>query len=318
MRIYLATISAESHSRAARDVFVDLADLDRVRRHVPAPTPEGADAILFVDLHQHPGDPLLHALARHPLANKFPSKTWVYDERDFPSFTFPGIYVSASASWERALPVVGGPYPRLPNSIDLSRSEPDLLFSFRGARTHPVRDRVLGLNHARALVEETALTGHGAASVDDASTRRYAELLGRSKFVLCPRGHSPTSFRLFETLQASRVPVVISDNWLPPPGIPWPDCTVRIRERHVRQIPQVLECLEPAWPELVARGGAARHAFAEGELWNYYASALEMLRTRQRSTGATWYIATRVARIRYRMLRNALKRWEAGALPPVW
>ncbi len=220
MRINIATIGTDGYHADARGSFTSLAEVDSVGRHHLEHDPQEADAILFVDLQQHPHDPLLTRLRRHPLARSYPDKTFVYDERDFPIYSLPGVYVGAPASWGQRLPVHGGPYPSLLNAVPPTSQEPDLLFSFRGALSHPVRKQLLRLSHPRAVTEESAsvFVGHGEYATDGAAFARYAELVQRSKFVLCPRGHGPSSFRLYEALGAGRVPVVVSDDWLPPPG----------------------------------------------------------------------------------------------------
>src|SRR5438105_10442698 len=110
MRINIATIGSEDYQADARASFACLAEMDVVGRHRLEHDPHQADAILFVDLQQHPHDPLLTQLRRHPLARRYPNKTFVYDERDFPVYTLPGVYVGAPSAWERLLPVHGGPY----------------------------------------------------------------------------------------------------------------------------------------------------------------------------------------------------------------
>jgi len=76
--------------------------------------------------------------------------------------------------------------------------------------------------------------------------------------VLCPRGKGPSSWRLFETMRVGRVPVVISDDWVPPPGIDWDSFVVRMPESDVQQIPSVLLGLESEWAE---RAGRAQQAW---------------------------------------------------------
>ena len=68
----------------------------------------------------------------------------------------------------------------------------------------------------------------------------YAESLGRSAFVLCPRGYGPSLIRLFEAMQVGRCPVIISDNWLPPPFVDWSTCSIRVPEASIEDIPAIL------------------------------------------------------------------------------
>ena len=78
---------------------------------------------------------------------------------------------------------------------------------------------------------------------------------------LCPRGAGPSSYRLFETMQMGRVPVVLSDQWVPPDGPAWGEFLIRVPEHDVLRLPGLLREHEP---DCEARGAAARHAW---EAW---------------------------------------------------
>src|SRR5262249_20919740 len=62
-------------------------------------------------------------------------------------------------------------------------------------------------------------------------------------FVLCPRGVAPSSYRIFETMKAGRVPVIIADEWVPPAGPDWTEFSVRVPEARLGDVPQILERL---------------------------------------------------------------------------
>lgn len=49
-----------------------------------------------------------------------------------------------------------------------------------------------------------------------AATRRYNEVLSDSVFSLCPEGAGPNTLRLWESLAAGAIPVVLADAWVPP------------------------------------------------------------------------------------------------------
>jgi hypothetical protein len=299
VRIHLATVGAESHHHDGLQRFLSLARKDDVREHHPEKDPDRADAILFVDLQQHPDDPFLRGLRRHALVREHASKVFVYDERDLPFFTFPGAYVSATAHSARELPVLGTVYPNLPNAGPPPSQEPDLLFSFVGSRTHVLRERLLTLEHPRGCLQDTT-SGAGTS---------YTETIARSKFILCPRGHGPSSFRLFETLAAGRVPVILSDDWLPPPRVDWSSCAMRVPEARVAEIPALLERREAEWPFMAeaARRTFSEH-FAENRLWHHYASTIAMLQSAGRGPSKPWWFQGSVARVGLRRVRARGKR----------
>jgi hypothetical protein len=312
MRIHIATVGDEAWHRASRELFVGLGTQDEVAVHLLERDPARADALLFVDLHQHPDDPALAQLRHHALVRKYRSKVYVYDERDQPFFTFSGVYASGTPRISRRFPIVGGPYPHLLTRLTPRHQEPDLLFSFRGDGSNSrVRSAMLELSHPRAVLEDTRGVNFfdgsperfGEASL--AAQLAYAELVARSKFILCPRGSGVSSFRLYETLSAGRVPVVISNDWLPPPRVDWDACTVRIREDAVDTIPVVLENLEPCWPALVEAGQAATAAhFSPSHLWNHYATSLADLQQHPRRH-VPWWAQTELLALRARRLKGA-------------
>ncbi len=284
MHIHIAALGRSVYHQQSVDAFQRLAAKDTVRHHRAVSQPSDADAILLVDLHQHHGDPYLKIMARRQDLIGSGQPKFVYDQRDFPFFTFPGIYASATARMGRRLPVVGGPYAVWVENAGMKVSSPDLLFSFQGARTHRCRDDLFLIRHPRCLIQDTTSddvyrwSEPTRFAVDVTRRATYAATIARSKFVLCPRGHGPSSFRLYEVLRAGRVPVIISDDWLPPPEIDWPSLSVRVAERNVAQLPRLLEDLEEAWPSLVAAGAVACSRYLdESRLWNYYCSRLSQL-----------------------------------------
>jgi len=322
MRIHIASIGTEPEHEAQRRFLTDLAARDEIGVHRLAASAESADGVLFVDLHQHPDDPYLHSLRAHPLVRRFGSKTFVLDQRDTPTYTWPGIYVSASRRWRRST-VRGGPYPVLPNAPNPREAPPTLLFSFMGARTHPVRERLLAITHPRAIVEDTSdthtmpwLTGPQSPQT---SHHRFATVLQRSKFVLCPRGHGPSSFRLYEALSAGRVPVVISDGWLAPPGVAWNGCTVRVPERQADDVVEILEAAEPGWPAMAACAlDVWDKNFRDGRLWHHYAESLEELsRIARRAAQAPWWMQEPVLRIAARRALARVRRSDPRLAPRI-
>ena len=184
-------------------------------------------------------------------------RTYVFSQHDVPLPWAPGMYASLPAS--RARPgFTGGFYVahhhREPGGIggDLEAArdyEPHILWSFMGTFSNaPVRRRLAEINDPDGLVRDTqyfsdVIRWHWAEThrVEGREAfASYAESLGRSAFVLCPRGCGPASIRLFEALQVGRCPVIISDEWLPPPFVDWNSCTIRVPEARVQELPAIL------------------------------------------------------------------------------
>lgn len=194
-------------------------------------------------------------------------RTFVYSQSDFPVPWAPGVYVSLPGS-RAGSAFAGGSYVAhhhheaggIGADLEAARAlQPDLLWSFVGtADNHPVRGRLLGLRDPRALVEDTRswnevvrwawATEH--RSEGRTAFSRFAAALGRSKFVLCPRGRGASSIRLFEAMQVGRCPVIVSDDWLPPPFVDWETCSLRLPEARVGELPELLRQREPEAAEL--------------------------------------------------------------------
>jgi hypothetical protein len=311
MRVLLATAADQPWSRKLLSLVEGVARSDRFGEHVLATDAREADLILFVDPHQHPSDWRQRALRRHTLVRAFPEKVLVYDERDVPRDALPGLYVSMpSSSFDERRHRAFGYYKLLNDTRNLSDQKPDLLFSFRGRRVGAVRDDVLGLSHARAVLEDTTahdFFGEEDESLSDARSR-YRELVGRSKFVLCPRGAGTASLRLFEALACGRVPVVLSDEWVPPDGIDWQACSVRIRERDARSIPRRLEELEADWPALSAAAAETYRDWFASDVW--FHRAIEHCRE-LKETGCLGLAAQWRDRA---VWRDGARRWKSAVL----
>jgi hypothetical protein len=204
------------------------------------------DLIIFVG----PQLPTLLDFRRSDEWKRHPEKCFVYYGGDRPLPLLPGIYPSVeprfyASSWTRT-----ASYLRVAENTNIDPfgdiAQCDLLYSFSGAGiNHQVRREILRLQHKRGVVLDTSsVQGRqrdSATHPGDKYIETYLSLLKRSKFILCPRGVGTSSWRLFETMKAGRVPVIISDDWIPPEGPLWPECSIRVAESQVNSIPQMLE-----------------------------------------------------------------------------
>ena len=119
-------------------------------------------------------------------------------------------------------------------------------------------------------------------------------------------------------MQCGRVPVIVSDDWVPPKGPTWERFSIRVSEANVQNLPNLLKQNEPEWRVM------GRRAREEWEKWfspaNYLqgiCGQLEALvigaRRRERHARAVlWPLAMGVERLRdkrgFRRFRTEL-RW---------
>jgi hypothetical protein len=266
VNIHLARIGGPLD--APVDRLEHLASLDRWGIHTVVEDPDAADVILFSQGHMLHHDWRLMTVSRHAEALVDDRRVMVFDERDRPWCRFPGVYVSMPAKYfdwrhQRAW----GYFPRIPSKAPTEA--PDLLFSFVGSITHRCRPPLLKLGGEDSIVEAVAgFTFYDPSSQDfEARRRRFVDVLGRSRFVLCPRGGGTSSIRLYEALAAGRVPVVISDEWVSPPGPDWSRFSLRWPEDRIAGLREFLQAHDEEWPEMSVAAREAYSEFFAADVW---------------------------------------------------
>lgn len=210
--------------------------------------PEDADVILFVERYQG-DDPFYRKIHASDHFKRWPEKCMLYHSSDA---TVPFCRTITPSNDRR---MSGGKSRRTfhyiarycenehVNVASDTSSHPKFLYSFQGARmTHAVRSGLLDGKHPDGMMLDNGnLTHHMLTDKERINfEKRYVELIQASLFVLCPRGFGPCSYRLFETMQLGRVPVIISDDWVRVPGVPWEECSLTIPEAEIGSIPDLL------------------------------------------------------------------------------
>lgn len=234
-------------------------------------SPCDADLIVFWEEYQEGEQPECAKLRREVAAIGDPDRVFVVSTEDRPIGFLPGVYVSTPmAPWSehrfRTGAYVGNINPLIVEAAAQRDRSPKLLYSFIGAATSPVRRTILKTleTDSQAVIRETGNQQFNVGVDDPAKApgqRSYLEAILDSHFVLCPRGHGSSSFRLFETMQMGRVPVILSDDWVPPRGPAWADFSVRVSEERVRELPEILAAFAASAREM------GRLARSEWESW---------------------------------------------------
>jgi hypothetical protein len=261
-----------AHQRACYEQIVACAQLDSYGRHDLTRDPTAAELIL-APIQGGGYGPFFRTLRTSRFFKTHRSKIICYCAGDQVYPSIPGIYPSVRSRWVKAGWACGGHY--VSAHIHQHHFEPDVLasgrtwlFSFVGStKTHPIREAVIRLNHARAYFFDS--TPRGSATYwfqRDADTvramfARFKQVLGQTKFALCPRGIAPSSIRLFEALEAGCVPVILADQLVLPDGPDWASFCLRVPERQVASVPAVVERAEERFEamSLLARAAWERH-----------------------------------------------------------
>jgi hypothetical protein len=245
------------------------AELDRFHIHSVVANPDTADLIIFVEFY---GAGWYFArVRRHPLVKRHREKCFLFSANPLVIPLLPGVYTGVEKSWatSRTRPgfYLGRPLNEFTTYTAPAHDLP-YLFSFMGSvRNAAVRAQLATLRHPRSFFQNTTDDFDRVLNrtIDRQERldyhRRYAELTKATKFVLCPRGVSASSVRLFETMRMGRVPVILSDGWVAPIGPRWNEFSLRVQERNFARVPALLEKLEP---EAVKMGRLAR---TEWERW---------------------------------------------------
>ena len=300
---------------------------DTYKVHTLTEDPAEADIILFATNDTYP--PAGLALFREPLYHKFPKKCVRFDSGDYPSPVVGGL----CASWPqsragRSGSAVGWTYYH-PSSAEPFIEElafpenPKFLWSFVGSRsTHPIRGSLLTLRDDRAWMEDTStksiknLMRLTAGDEQAAFLENYKNVLRESCFVLCPRGVGASSMRIFEAMRGGRCPVIISDDWTPPPFIDWNSCSLRIPEQKVAQLPTILRDKEPQYRTLgkLARS-EWRRVFGQTALFHHTVEACKLVlsdKPLHEFRNKMSYIRLAETPHRQALLRSAMRTLGAG------
>jgi hypothetical protein len=244
-------------------------ELDRFRVHQVTTDPETADLIIFVEFYG--AGWYFERVRRHPLMRRYREKCFLFCANPLAIPLVPGVFAGVEKRWASSRTRPGFYLGRMKNQFTTYTAphhELPYLFSFMGSvRNAPVRQRLAELRHPRGFFQDTThdydrVLHHEMDPREQRDyERRYAEVTKASKFVLCPRGLSASSIRLFETMRMGRAPVILSDGWLAPSGPCWDNFAIRIPEHQVEAIPRILEEREA---DAVRMGEQAR---AEWDKW---------------------------------------------------
>jgi Exostosin family len=184
--------------------------------------------------------------------------TW--DCGDHPAGVYPGFY--SSLSHQIFSPAIHRSfcYPIVYNEQvqHFNKDDAKLLYSFVGGITSALRSRLVAqlTNHPLRLRGMIRVQSGSWGAVFDRSgvaiKREFAESLRKARFILCPRGNGVGTIRLFEAMQAGRVPVIISDDYVLPNGVDWKSCAIVVRESESGKIPEILATRESDWETMAA------------------------------------------------------------------
>lgn len=246
-----ANNKTQQYSRRNYERLNNYAVLSKSKEFRKTTDPESADLILFVDSSEANFSDVTHS----ELYKKFKYKSVLFHSGDRFIPLIPGIYpcLEKSFLYKQLRSIQSGYYLRVTDNtsldFEISINDAQFLYSFLGnPNNHPIRKKILSTNQKLGLLKDTSI--QPTTQTDSLKGKNkayhydYLSSLKNSKFILCPRGIGVSSWRLFETMRAGRVPVIISDDWVEPAGPDWENCSIRIKESDIGNIETILIQLE--------------------------------------------------------------------------
>jgi hypothetical protein len=277
---------------------------------------QNADAILITITDPNGNyDNIIRSIAASKSYAALADRLFVFDSQEGTLGLFPGVYASLRSYLFRYYRHRAGCFLQSFNEF-ITYTEPSeanikYLFSFQGNLTAGVRKMLFSTNFGRSdvLIERTQPFWDKIGSPEmEHFKKQYAEVIACSRFVLCPRGISPASYRLFETMQSGRVPVIISDKWVLPSKIEWNKFSLRVREKDISQISDI--CLDASnrWTAMALE---ARKIWEE---WFSHLGLAKLIETSIQDLQRTRKFPERVVRTFDWPMRRALARGRRFAV----
>ncbi|MDT0686066.1 exostosin domain-containing protein [Autumnicola psychrophila] len=224
------------------------ARLDPYKIHSLCDNPKSADIILFVE-HHPDNDPYFFKVFNSPLYKKYREKCFLYHDRDWVIPLLRGIFPSIGRNLFARNRTASGHYIARICRNEAIRYEPEeipheYLFSFVGSSaTHHVRKEILNIDHISCYLKDTSGKNSWMLNPKEKLMfeKSYADIMKKSLFIICPRGFGPSTYRLFESMEMGRAPVIISDDWVPIDGPAWQEFSIHLPEEKIDQLPKILE-----------------------------------------------------------------------------
>ena len=263
------------------------------KSHELVPHPQQADICLVCNIA---GPQWFAEFRRNGHISTCPGRCFVIHDGDV-AYPLPhGIYTSVSRKSNRFGRFRGGAYNLFPRSTrnPVVENSPGRAYdaakvkdlSFWGQNSSSVRRLLLAMKWP-TNIEVVDTTGRYTAFADlyDAKAvfhQKYFTALTGAKFAPCPRGKSPSSMRLFESLQAGVAPVVVSDDLLLPRGPNWNEFSIRVPESRIDDLPRIVAEHSASYREMGRKARAAFEKYFRDDVYfNYLVACALDIHTRQ-------------------------------------
>jgi hypothetical protein len=256
-------------------------------RHSMVSSPNNADLVVFTE-SENASRHIWNDFTRSDVYIRNKSKSIVFNERDNPYSVYPGLYTSIRKNLYDRKYYRSVPYLKALTEAgvgDILCVKRPILYSFLGCATHPLRKKIVAMRHsADTHVELTpGLLAFNVYSKPENWSRvkpmqeNMIQIGTMSKYMLCPRGASPNSYRIYESMSYGAIPVIIADQLVLPFGIDWAGCAIQIPENSISSIDKILRSRNDIGFLQASVQQTYRSFFAPEAKFNYLISIAEDL-----------------------------------------
>ena len=263
--VYVADQSDFSIASPKPEMRLEL--MDAIRDHdaaALAEDPDSADLVVFQESWSTQQPDYVYKIKRDPFFHKYWRKLYTLNDDDIVPGLLPGLYTSLERHTYDPGIHRSCAYPRTYNDeVEKPQAavEAEVLATFRGQPgSSPLRDRLAKLladaQHVRITLIYQDFHSHSDTQKSD-----YVQDILSAHAVLCPRGWSPSTYRMYETMALGRCPIVIADDWIEIEGIDWDSCSIRVGESEIGNLDAILAQRADDLPRL---GQNAQRIFQEG------------------------------------------------------
>jgi len=182
---------------------------------------------------------------------RYRDKCYAISTTDVEYPTLPGLYTSVMG--EKFRNGYSAPIHYVTSNVarwdwkPLNWNDRNVPISFIGSSaTHPVRSEMMKVHWPEgSIVEDVWAKGGKPWWSNDGSfivqrQERYAEVMQRTKYALCPRGRSANSIRIYEAMESGCIPVIVADEIHLPSGPDWDRFVLRVKVDGVPSLGQML------------------------------------------------------------------------------
>lgn len=146
-----------------------------------------------------------------------------------------GFQILFCTSTSKKWPIRNFAYPDFISDRMVNNPDKNIEFSLVAWRNNSLRRSLFRRFSDIPSVIKRDSYGFGLEQGQQANTNEYIDILSRSRFSLCPRGIGTGTKRIWESLRAGAIPIIISDGWEPPSCWDWSDTAIFIEEWRAKE-----------------------------------------------------------------------------------